>query len=305
MSSNFDPKQVGKVAVLMGGLSAEREVSLENGQKVFDALQRKGVDVMSIDVNENIINTLQQTAIDLAFPVLHGPGGEDGQIQAVLETLKIPFVGSNMTGCAISMDKQRCKLLWKGAGLATPDFMMVNRDTDPKGVISKLGLPLCIKPVFEGSSFGVSKVSTPEQYQPALETALHYEDDILVEQWIEGPEFTVGILGDQALPSIQIKTARQFYDYAAKYQVHTTDYLIPSGLDEKQEAEIRALSLAAHSAAGCRHWSRLDLMQDHDGKFWLLELNPIPGLVLYPRAAKAAGIEFDDFVMELVKLAVV
>lgn len=287
----------GKVAVLMGGHSAEREISLRSGQAVLSALQTQDIDAHGIDVDSTVAEQLTQGQFDRAFIILHGRGGEDGEIQGVLNTLAIPFTGSDITGSVLSMNKSLSKTSWQRVGLPTADFVQINLDTDPQIVIDQLGLPLFIKPVNEGSSIGMTKVSTPEQLVPAIALAQQYDDEVIAERWINGPEYTVAIVDGEALPTIQLKTPNEFYDFEAKYQADTTQYLCPAGLSEQDEMACRQLALKAFKALRMSGWGRIDLMRDSDGQFYLLEANSIPGMTdhsLVPMAAKQAGMSFEQ-----------
>ena len=289
--------QFGKVAVLFGGTSGEREVSLKSGQAVLDALLTKGVDAEAFDPASRAINELAN--YDRAFIVLHGRGGEDGQIQGVLEWMNIPYTGSGVLASALGMDKARTKQIWKGVGLPTAPYRLLDEKTDYQAVIAELGLPLIIKPVHEGSSIGMSKVETPEQLEPAYCEASGHDAVVMAEAWITGREFTVVMLNGQALPVIRLEPPKDvaFYDYQAKYLRNDTHYGIPSGLSDLEEKELQVLALRAFDAVGATGWGRIDAMQDTDGRFWLLEVNTVPGMTdhsLVPMAAKAVGYSFAD-----------
>ncbi|MDH5184864.1 MAG: D-alanine--D-alanine ligase, partial [Gammaproteobacteria bacterium] len=266
----------GKVAVLMGGWSAEREVSLKSGEAVLDALLSRGVDAVGIDVDRNIVATLQQAGIDRAFNIVHGRGGEDGVIQGALETLGIPYTGSGVLASALSMDKLRTKQLWQGAGLPTPPFEILHEGFDSERVVAKLGLPIMVKPAHEGSSIGMSKVNKLEDLLPAWQLAKEYDDEILAESWITGGEYTASILGHDALPLIKLETAKDFYDYDAKYVSNDTKYICPCGLDSDKESQLQVLALQAFDALGSTGWGRVDFMLDGNGQPWLLESNTLP-----------------------------
>jgi len=292
---------MGKVAVLMGGLSAEREVSLKSGAAVLSALQNKNVDAHGVDVGENIIEILQAENFDRAFIVLHGRGGEDGVVQAVLETLKIPFTGSGVLGSTLCMDKIKSKQVWHAAGLSTPHFVVLNEQTRWSEVTAELGLPIAVKPVREGSSLGTTRVEHSDNLEAAWRVAAKF-DDVMAEPWIKGDEYTVAILAGEALPVIRLDTPREFYDYAAKYEANDTSYHCPCGLDAKTEQRIQNLALRAFDALGARAWGRVDLMINEKGQPWLLENNTVPGMTdhsLVPMAAKEAGIEFDELVWRI------
>ncbi|MCG8438306.1 MAG: D-alanine--D-alanine ligase [Pseudomonadales bacterium] len=290
---------IGRVAVLAGGKSAERPVSLKSGAAVHQALRNLGLIAELVDPADKGVDTLK--GFDAAFIALHGRGGEDGVIQGVLEHLGIPYTGSGVMASAIGMDKVRTKQLWKGAGLPTPAFYVAGREE------LELGFPLMIKPAHEGSSIGMAKADNAEQLAAALEEAGKFDSDVLVEAWVNGPEYTVALLGDEALPAIRLKTPHAFYDFEAKYQSDSTEYLCPAGLDEADEKAIRQLALTAFRVAGCRGWGRVDVMRDAEGQWQLLEVNTVPGMTdhsLVPMAAKAAGRDFDALVGEILLLAV-
>lgn len=302
-------EQLGRVAVIMGGTSAEREVSLKSGQAILDGLLRKGIDAFKLDYRGNIDDITKSMPFDRAFLALHGRGGEDGTIQGVLETLGIPYSGSGVMGSAIAMDKARTKYLWQGMNLPTPKFSYVeklNPDVLTR-LVSLMGFPLAVKPSREGSSIGVFKVNNQTQLEAAITKALEMDKQVLLEQWVEGDEFTVGLLNGNPLPVIGLKASHTFYDYEAKYESDSTQYLLPSGLSEEEEQSLGNLAERAFSALGCEGWGRVDVMRDSKGRFWLLEVNTIPGMTshsLVPMAAKAANLEFDDLLLEILKSAV-
>lgn len=292
----------GKVAVLMGGWSAEREISLRSGNAVLKSLLESGVSAVGIDVDESISQKLIDGRFDKAFIALHGRGGEDGSMQGLLETLKIPYTGSGVLGSALALDKMRSKQVWVSMNLATPDFMPVENADDCEAAVNKLGLPLIVKPVLEGSSIGMSKVETHEQMIPAFEKAKQSAGCIIAERWIDGSEYTASILGRNVLPLIKLETAREFYDYVAKYESDDTKYICPCGLDESTEAGLAELSLKAFDAVGASGWGRVDFMIDESGKAWLIEVNTIPGMTdhsLVPMAAKQGGMGFDELVLKI------
>jgi D-alanine-D-alanine ligase len=292
----------GKVAVLMGGLSAEREISLQSGAAVLAALQRQGVDAHGVDVGRDIVTVLLAGNFDCAFIALHGRRGEDGVMQGLLETLDIPYTGSGVLGSALSMDKVRSKQVWQAAGLPTPAFAVLNDDSDWSAVVNALGLPLAVKPAHEGSSLGTTRVEKLEDLHPAWAAAAEFDAVVMAEPWVIGEEYTVAILGDEALPVIRLETPREFYDFLAKYKTNDTSYHCPAGLDAEQEVELQKLSVQAFKALGTTGWGRIDLMLDKDGKPWLLENNTVPGLTdhsLVPMAAKAAGISFDELIVRV------
>ena len=302
-SKHFDVNLFGKVAVLMGGWSSERAVSLQSGQAVLDALKSSGVDAYGIDARkETVLETLRRTGFDRAFIVMHGPGGEDGVIQGALEVLGIPYTGSGVLASALAMDKLRCKQLFEGAGIPTPTYMVLDEKTDMEYVSASMGLPLIVKPALEGSSLGISKVEQANGLLIAWQQAAQYKGEILAEQWIEGAEYTVTILGDKALPVIKLETPNAFYDYEAKYQSDETRYLCPCGLSAEEESRLQRLALSAFNAVGATGWGRVDLMCSEEGTPWVIEINTVPGMTshsLVPMAANAAGISFDELVCHI------
>ncbi len=294
----------GKVAVLFGGKSAEREISLKSGAGVLAALQRQGVDAHAFDPALRRLDEL--AAYDRAFIMLHGRFGEDGTIQGALELMGIPYTGSGVMASAVGMDKWRTKLLWRAAGLPIPDFVMLDAQSDFAVVEQQLGLPLFVKPACEGSSIGVSKVCQAGALQHAYAAAAKHDSLVIAEQGILGGEYTVAILGDQVLPIIKIVPATDFYDYEAKYLRDDTQYLCPCDLTEAREQELRALALAAFRTLGCRGWGRVDLLMDASGRAYLLEVNTSPGMTdhsLVPMAARVAGISYEQLVLRVLELA--
>ena len=286
----------GKVAVLLGGKSAEREVSLDSGTAVLEALVRSGVNAEAFDPQERSVTELVN--YDRAFVVLHGRGGEDGQIQGVLEWLNIPYTGTGVQGSAIGMDKVKTKQVWQGSELPTAPYRIVTKNSNAQEIVSALDLPLIIKPVHEGSSIGMSKVEKVEDFADAIAKATEHDAVVMAEKWITGREFTIVILNGQALPVIRLQPPEDvaFYDYEAKYQRNDVEYGIPCGLSESEEKELQALALHAFQAVGASGWGRIDAMQDEQGKFWLLEVNTVPGMTshsLVPKAAAAVGYSFD------------
>lgn len=296
------PEEFGKVAVLLGGTSAEREVSLNSGNAVLAGLRRKGVDAHGVDIREpaDLIDLVRQ-GFDRAFIVLHGRGGEDGQIQGALQLLGIPYTGSGVMGSAIAMDKYRSKLVWKGLGMPTPPFQVLRAEADLARA-AELGFPLMIKPAHEGSSVGMSKVNDAGQLDAAWQEARKYDGLVIAEKWITGSEYTAAVLDGEPLPMIRLETPRDFYDYDAKYRSGDTGYHIPCGLDESSEAEAQQIALQACEAIGVSGWGRVDLMMDEEGNFWLIEVNTVPGMTdhsLVPMAARARGIDFDELVFRI------
>lgn len=292
-----DPSVFGKVAVVYGGNSNERAVSLDSGSAVLKALQSQGIDATHFDPKDQDVTELKN--YDRVFNVLHGRGGEDGQLQGLLDWLQIPQTGSGVLASAIGMDKVRTKQLWQGCGLSTAPFAVLNQDTDWQQVVSALGLPLMVKPVHEGSSIGMSKVNTLDELPKAFELASGCGDVVMAEKWITGREFTIVIIDDEAYPVIRLQPAdvSNFYDYEAKYNRNDTMYHIPCGLTEEEETHLQELSLAAFRAVNAKGWGRVDAMQDEEGNFWLLEINTVPGMTshsLVPMAAKARGMDFEQ-----------
>jgi D-alanine-D-alanine ligase len=299
-----DAAEFGKVAVLLGGLSAEREVSLKSGGAVLEGLRARGVDAHGIDVDHNIVSMLERGSFDRVFIVLHGRGGEDGTMQGVLETLGLPYTGSGVLASALGMDKLRTKQLWRGIGLPTPPFRVLRDDTDPESVIDELGLPLAIKPSCEGSSIGVSRVTGKSQLRVAWEQASGCRSPVLAEPWIQGAEYTGALLQGDALPLIRLETPREFYDYQAKYLADDTRYECPCGLEVDVEDRLRELGRQAYEAVGGSGWGRVDLMVDKDGAPWLLEVNTVPGMTdhsLVPMAARAIGLSFEELVWRILE----
>lgn len=292
----------GKVAVLFGGHSAEREVSLNSGKAVLAALQGAGVDADGFDPAHREVSEL--AAYDRAFIVLHGRGGEDGQIQGLLEWMQIPYTGSGVLASALGMDKARTKQLWLGCQLPTADYRLLNAESDFAAVVAELGLPLIIKPVHEGSSIGMSKVNRANELAAAYQAASQHDAVVMAERWITGREFTVVILAGQALPVIRLQPPADaaFYDYQAKYLRNDTTYGIPSGLSASEETELQRLALRAFNAVGATGWGRIDAMQDEQGRFWLLEINTVPGMTdhsLVPMAAAATGLSFPQLCLSI------
>ena len=294
---------LGKIAVLMGGNSAERSVSLNSGRAVFNALQNAGADVIAIDIQGHAIAQLTEADFDIAFIALHGRGGEDGTIQGVLEWLDKPYTGSGVMASALAMDKWRTKLIWQAAGLATPKAVLLDSNCDWQATTEALSNNAIVKPALEGSSIGRRRVYTAEELKKSYEFASDYDAMVLAEQWVSGPEFTVAIVDGIALPAIQLRTPHDFYDFDAKYQANDTEYLLPCGLSSEKESELQELALKAFDVLGCQGWGRIDVMQDADtGNFWLLEANTSPGMTdhsLVPMAARASGVDFPQLVVKL------
>lgn len=299
----IDAAEFGKVAVLMGGWSAEREISLLSGQAVLAGLQARDIDAHGIDVDRQILQHLEQEKFDRAFIVVHGRGGEDGVIQAALELMGIPYTGSGMQGSAVGMDKYRSKLIWRGLGLPTPGFKLIRKAGDLAD-LGELAYPVIVKPAHEGSSIGISRAADKQQLLEAWRFAAEYDQEVLVEAWIEGVEYSVSILGDEALPAIRLETPHLFYDYEAKYEAEDTRYFVPCGLTTEKEQMMQDLALSAFSAVGASGWGRVDFMVDSRGRSWLIEVNTVPGMTshsLVPMAAKATGMEFETLVWRILE----
>lgn len=297
----------GKVALLLGGQSAEREVSLKSGGAVLAALVRQGVDVHALDPAEaGTLERLRTGGFDLVFIILHGRGGEDGQIQGALESIGLPYTGSGVLGSALGMDKYRCKLLWQGCGLPTADFALMAGEADLEKA-GALGFPLMIKPAHEGSSIGMSRANDAEELASARRAAAEYDSRVLAERWIAGPEYTCAILDGEALPIIELETPHAFYDYDAKYFADTTSYICPCGLPDADELRFRAMCVDAFEAVGASGWGRVDFMLDEKGQPYLLEVNTVPGMTdhsLVPMAAKVRGLDFDALVWRILETSI-
>ncbi len=292
----------GKVAVLMGGRSAEREISLQSGSAVLTALQQKGVDAYSFDPAEQPMDTLLRQGFQRVYIALHGRYGEDGTVQGALELMGLPYTGSGVMASALAMDKWRTKLLWQATGINSPDWVVVNAQSDQDAIVEKLGLPLIVKPACEGSTIGLSKVDNKNDFLDAYQLAAKYDTVVLAEEFIEGTELTVAILGETPLPLVRIEVANGLYDYQAKYFSNDTCYFCPSGLPNVQEQAIQTQALQAHQILGCQGWGRVDLILSESGKSYFLETNTSPGMTshsLVPMAAKVAGISFEDLVMQI------
>ncbi|MEW6688464.1 MAG: D-alanine--D-alanine ligase [Pseudomonadota bacterium] len=297
----------GKVAVLLGGSSAEREVSLMSGNGVLKALRAKGVDAHPFDPAERDLAELKREGFARCFIALHGRGGEDGTIQGALEMLGIPYTGSGVLGSAIGMDKWRTKMIWLANGLPTPRYRILKADDDWSAVARELGLPLIVKPANEGSTLGLTKVTAASQLAAAYELAARkYRDLALAESFVDGPEYTASILGDAALPLIRIEAPQGNYDYQSKYFSEETKYHCPCGLDETKEWALRALALEAFRLLGCTGWGRIDLMLDTARQPWLLEVNTSPGMTghsLVPMAARAVGLSYEELCVKILEAA--
>lgn len=296
----------GNVVVVYGGTSAEREVSLKSGAAVLEALKRKGVDACGYDPRDKGLVGLEQLAPAVVFVALHGRGGEDGTLQGALELLNIPYTGSGVLASALGMDKQRTKQVWSAVGLPTPESIMLDADSDWSAVVAELGLPLIVKPVHEGSTLGISIVKSQAALESAYQEAAQFDARVMAERFVVGDEYTVALLGDQVLPAIRVEVPGGFYDYEAKYLTNTTQYHLPCGLSVQQEAELALLCQQAFAAIGGEGWGRVDVMRDSAGRFWLLEVNTVPGMTdhsLVPQAAAYAGIGFDELVLQILNTA--
>ena len=296
----------GKVGVLLGGRSAEREVSLKSGTMVLAALRSRGVDAHPFDPADRGLDALLDERYDRVFIALHGRFGEDGTLQGALEWLGIPYTGSGVLASALAMDKLRSKLVWQARGLPTPPYEIVPANADLSAVAARLGLPLMVKPVCEGSSLGMSKVREAAALEEAYALAVNYDRVVMAEKFVEGAELTVGILGEDVLPIIKLETPRDFYDYQAKYIADDTRYILPCGLPPARERELQALSREAFAALGCRGWGRVDLMLDAAGAPYLLEVNTAPGMTdhsLVPMAARAVGLSYEDLCLRILEAA--
>ena len=306
-----DVKQLGRVGVLYGGSSAEREVSLQSGQAVVAALQQAGVDVVALELDDQPLPAIQAAGIDRAFIALHGQGGEDGTMQALLEFLNIPYTGSGVQASALAMDKLKSKYIFAALGISTPKFALLNSGSQWQQVLQQLGGKVIVKPAHEGSSIGMSKAYTAAELQKAYEQAAQFDAVVFAEQLIEGAEYTVAVLGNESLPAIKLETDNEFYDYDAKYISDETRYLCPCGLSEQDERELAQLTLASFNALdckGCKGWGRVDFMADENGQFYVLEVNTVPGMTshsLVPMAAKAQGVSFSELCLQVVQQTLV
>ena len=299
MSDDF-----GKVAVLMGGDSNERAVSLLSGEAVLHALKRLGINAEAFDPSSRDINEIQ--SYNRAFIALHGRGGEDGSMQAFLKSKNIAYTGSDSLSSAIGMDKLKTKLLWRSLNISTPDFLQVTEKTSYEEIMSEIGIPFFIKPSNEGSSIGIDKIKNEKQYQDAFLKTSKIDVNVIVEKFVDGEEFTVAIVNDKTLPVIKIKPSNEFYDYQAKYIKDDTQYICPSGIEKQKEVSISKEALQAFKIIGCSSWGRVDFMMDKQGRHYFIEVNTSPGMTshsLVPMAAKEVGINFDQLVLEILKTA--
>lgn len=300
-----------KIAVLLGGSSAEREVSLNSGNAVLTALRNLGYDAHPIDPQQVAVANLKQMGFDRAFNILHGRGGEDGIVQGVLESIGLPYTGCGVMTSALTMDKMRTKMLWKAFGLPIAEMEIVtktNRATfDAQQVVERLGLPLMVKPSREGSSVGLTKVKKAEELNTAVDYALQFDETILIEEWLDGDEMTVPVLDDQVLPAVKIIPEGEFYDYEAKYVSDNTQYVCPAPMSEQREQELKKLVKQAYDVVGCQGWSRIDVMTDSQGNFRLVEVNTTPGMTshsLFPKSAATVGYSFEQLVEKILELSV-
>lgn len=299
-----------KIAVLLGGTSAEREVSLQSGKAVLEALLNQGYNAHPVDPKEYPVANLKNDGFDRVFNILHGRGGEDGTMQGLLEQIGLPYTGCGVMASALTMDKMRTKMLWKAFGLPVAEMEVVTRETfnnlNSEEVVARLGLPLMVKPSLEGSSVGLTKVKTVEALKSAVEFALKFDNTILIEEWLAGDELTVPVLDGKVLPAIRIVPEGEFYDYEAKYISDNTQYFCPAGLTPEREQELVLLVKRAYDAVGCRGWSRIDVMCDSKGKFRLVEVNTNPGMTshsLFPKSAATVGISFEQLVVKILELS--
>ncbi|MBL38759.1 MAG: D-alanine--D-alanine ligase [Xanthomonadales bacterium] len=304
--SRFDAARFGRLALVYGGESAEREISLRSGRAVSAALERLGVDHAVFDGPRAVVDAARDDRIDTVFNMLHGRGGEDGCLQGALALYGVPVTGSGVLSSALTMDKLQTKRVWRAVGLPTPEWQVAENPDDADVIADAAAFPVFVKPAREGSSVGMSRVLQSAGLKPALVRALEHDRTALVERMIQGPEYTAAILDGQALPLIRIATPREFYDFDAKYEAGDTEYHCPCGLDDEREAELRSLALRAFEVLGCRGWGRVDFLLDGDGNPWLLEANTVPGMTdhsLVPMAAAAAGMDFDRLVGRILETA--
>lgn len=299
-----DMSRFGRVGVLCGGLSPERPVSLQSGEAVLAGLLEAGVDAVKLDVGADAVDQIRSAKINRAFLVLHGPGGEDGRMQSLLEALGIPYTGSGVAASALAMDKYRTKLMWRGAELPTAAFELLGPDTHWGGTLEKLGGKVMVKPANEGSSLGMAIANTAEELQAAYVDAATHDSIVIAERWLPGREFTVPVIGDQAYPPVEISGSHEFYDYEAKYLSNSTEYVCPVRVDEALIEEMQSVSLAAYHTLGCSGWARIDLMMDEHDELMLLEVNIAPGMTshsLVPMSAKVAGLDFSQMVVKILE----
>jgi D-alanine-D-alanine ligase len=296
--------EFGRVAVAMGGASAEREISLNSGNAVLNALVEQGVNAVAVDIGNDPISALLTEQYDRVFNIVHGRGGEDGVLQGVLESMGLPYTGSGVLGSALCMAQLKTKLCWQASQLPTPACIMLKTHEDIDRVVNQLGFPVIVKPVREGSSIGMNKATSTQQLTDAWQQAREFDDEVMAEQWITGDEYTVGIIDDQALPLIRLQTPNDFYDYQAKYHANTTQYHCPCGLAKEQETQLQQLALNASQVVDATGWSRVDLFVNDANQPWLIEINTVPGMTdhsLVPMAAIAMGMDFKQLVWQILE----
>jgi D-alanine-D-alanine ligase len=304
MAQNDIQQHFGKVAVLMGGPSAEREISLKSGAAILTALKESNVHAEAIDVSTDVFEKLHSGKYERAFIALHGPLGEDGCIQGGLEVMGMPYSGSGVMASSICMNKLMTKQIWQGCGIPTPKYRVLSDELGENELITELGLPMIFKPVSQGSSIGMTKVNNKAEIAPAWVSARNYEETVIAEQWVEGREYTIAMLDGKALPVIRLETSRSFYDYDAKYQSNDTQYHCPCGLSEALEKQIQKLAMQAFNATEASGWGRVDVMLDKNDQPWFLEANTVPGMTdhsLVPMAAKAKNISFNELVIKILQ----
>lgn len=297
-----DVTAFGEVLVVFGGQSSEREVSLNSGQAVLNALLKKGVNAKGLDIQQNPVSEITQQSFDRVFIVLHGEGGEDGKIQALLDLLSVPYTGSRHAASALAMDKLKTKQVWQAIGLPTPQFLLLSETTNWPVALEELGGDAFVKPIHEGSSIGMSMIASADELSTAFEKANRFDSEVIAERRIKGAEFTVAILNGVTLAPIRLDAHQPFYDYEAKYISNATEYLCPCGLSVEKEQEIKMLALNAFNVVGCSGWGRVDVMQNEAGEFFLLEVNTVPGMTdhsLVPMAAMHVGLSFEQLVLEI------
>jgi len=299
-----DMSRFGRVGVLCGGMSSERQISLQSGEAVLAGLLDAGVDAVKLDIGADAVDQIRSSKINRAFLVLHGPGGEDGRMQSLLEALGIPYTGSGVAASALAMDKYRTKLMWRGADLPTAAFKLLGPDTEWGETIEKLGGKVMVKPANEGSSLGMAIATTPEGLQAAYVDAATHDSIVIAEHWLPGREFTVPVIGDRAYPPVEIASSHEFYDYEAKYLSDNTEYVCPAQVDESLIKEMQRVSMEAYNILGCNGWARIDLMMDEHDELMLLEVNIAPGMTshsLVPMSAKVAGLSFSQMVVKILE----
>ncbi len=302
ITNNEITRAAGRVAVLMGGHSAERDISLKSGRAVASALVRSGINAQELVWDDDLVTQLRKSGPDRVFIALHGRGGEDGSVQGLLEVMDIPYTGSDVLGCALSMDKVRSKQVWECTGVPTPPYSIYQRGDERGELVDKLRFPVMVKPAREGSSFGASRVTKPSELESAVENSLRYDDVVLIEKWVTGGEYTLGIVAGVPLPIIKLETPHEFYDFDAKYVADTTRYICPCGLSESLAKRCTILGLLAFDTLGARGWGRVDFILDAQDEPWFIELNTVPGMTdhsLVPMAAEAIGMSFDQLVVKI------